>query len=169
MRIALALTCLTCFAVSSARAEELHSKTLSDAETAHVIAVLSADKSYKPLTTWEKVKLGAAYFTNPQRVRSLEIVYEYNPMAFVTGEQQETLDNLAIEGKILCTFKQDNKSAPVKAVSCDSVPNFPEASAAFKIISSEPSLLKKQPTGVLVAEDIPELRPRPKLDDNQLK
>jgi hypothetical protein len=168
MRTTFALICITCVGMHTVGSEELGHTFMSDTDKARIAAMLSSARSYKPLTTWEKVKLGAAYFTDPQRIRDSEIVYEYNPTSFIASEQQATLDNLASEGRILCAIR-DDASTQVKPISCESIPNFPHASEPFKIISSRASLLDKTPSGVLIGEAVPEPRPRPPLNDNQPK
>lgn len=154
MRILFALSFVVCAAISPAGAEDLRTQRLT-AEFS-LVPTVNTDTVYKPLTTWEKVKLGAAYFTDPQRIRDTEIVYEYSPMSFGSEQQLATLDSLANEGKILCTINNlDHGSKWIKLISCERVPNFPAASASFQIISPDPSLLDKKPSGVLVSESKP--------------
>ena len=108
---------------------------------------------YKPLTKWESVKLGAAYFTDPKRIQATQFAYEYDPAAFREVEQQAILDNLAQDGVISCALSSYNSSVLIIATSCRNVPAFPLASSGFRIISPKPNLLNEKPSAVLITED----------------
>jgi hypothetical protein len=131
------------------------------------VSSLGPVATYKPLTTWDRIKLGAAYFTDPHRVRTIQFAYEYDPTSFPAGEHKATLTSLAKEGQISCTLTGYDPSSLVDAFPCQQVPDFPWSSDSFKIISPRPSLLETQPSNVLVKEEIPEPQPRPNVEGAQ--
>jgi hypothetical protein len=44
----------------------------------------ASSTSFRPLTTWEKIKLGGAYYTNPQLVSNAAVAYTYDPKSFAS-------------------------------------------------------------------------------------
>jgi hypothetical protein len=109
--------------------------------------------TYAPLTTWDSVKLGAAYFTDPKRVKSTLFAYEYDPAVFDSPEQQANLGHLASSGSISCVSTDQTGAAPSVTVPCNKIPDFPSSSASFRIISAKSSLLDKKPSNVLVYQN----------------
>jgi len=121
--------------------------------------------TYRPLTTWDSIKLGAAYFTDPALIRATEIAYQYNPSIFVAEGHAHTLIDLAKKKQILCAIGDFNMASKetIKAVPCQKVLDFPDSTGTFSIISTQPSLLDKKPTTVLVSQNVPETTPRSEL------
>ena len=154
MRSALAACCFICISISGADAEEIgQAATQSPINSNSASTVTTTATVFKPLTTWERVKLGAAYFTNPEKVQNSKIVFEFSPVSFNTEAQRATLSKLANDGKIWCAIPPDSNTTIVKAVPCTGLANFPAMDASFKIISSQSSLLGTKPTGVLVGRN----------------
>lgn len=55
---------------------------------------------YKALDFWAKLKLGSAYYVNPQAVRETNVVYSYAPETFVASGKSPELWVLAHDGKV---------------------------------------------------------------------
>ena len=117
---------------------------------------------YKALDFWEKVKLGSAYYVNPQAVRNTIIVYSYAPQQFVAADKTHELWSLARDGKVAFGI-QETPTHSITAVTFSRLPgNYKAASPAdlnsllssgkISIISDKESLLGGKATQTLVTQ-----------------
>lgn len=52
---------------------------------------------YKPLTFWDRVRIGGAYYTDPSYIRTVRIAYGFN----FTDIPKDQIDKLIKEGKVV--------------------------------------------------------------------
>lgn len=102
---------------------------------------------FRPLTTWNKIKLGAAYYTDPRQVQDTLFAYQYDASSFLTDSQKAELNKQAQKGNVSCAkFNSDQKS--VEPIPCDRLQSSVDQKDGYKVISTEPVLLGKQPETV---------------------
>jgi hypothetical protein len=119
--------------------------------------------NYKTLGFWQKVKLGSAYYVNPQAVRDAHVVYSYDSKEFVAAGKSPEIWTLAKDGKV--TFGvPDAQASSIKAVPISAlqdeykVENQADltkllASDTVKVIATKDSLLGKSATQALVRSE----------------
>jgi hypothetical protein len=90
------------------------------------------------LSLWDKVKLSAAYYTNPHLVQQIRINYGYDPKSF----DDEKLSDLEKQGAVICVVSKTPGSMSgaytFTAVSCD------KTSRSAYVVSYKPDLLGKK-------------------------
>lgn len=150
MRTTLALVAVLA-SVSIAAAQEAGSNKPAP------LADVNVATSFVPLTFWEKIKLGGAYFTNPQLVSGAEVAYTYDPKIFAT-EGRVDLKTLE-QKKIVVCGKQGANSKSVEVIPCppqtsgSSGSEVGPARGEVKVISSEPKLLGNKAEDVVKKVD----------------
>jgi hypothetical protein len=85
----------------------LASAQTQQAEVADLKTQAPPSGDYKPLTLWDRVKIGSAYYTDPQFVQNTPVAYSYGPDNFVGKDDQ--LYQLALKGHI--AFGTANKAS----------------------------------------------------------
>jgi hypothetical protein len=103
--------------------------------------------NFRPLTTWEKIKLGAAYYTDPRQIQDTQFAYKYDASSFITDDQKTELNKQALKGNVSCA-KFDSNQKSIEPIPCDRLPSPLDPKDAYKVISTEPVLLGKQPETV---------------------
>jgi hypothetical protein len=56
--------------------------------------------AYKPLTVWQTIALGSAYYTNPQRAQNINVAYTYDGDEFTAADKNQLIWDFAKSGKI---------------------------------------------------------------------
>ena len=67
--------------------------------------------NYAKLDFWQQVKLGSAYYTNPEALHDVRIVYTFDPKAFTGTGKSEQLYALARSGTIAFGIPDKQTSA----------------------------------------------------------
>jgi hypothetical protein len=130
---------------------------------------------YEPLSLWGKIKLGSAYFTNPQLAKGSSLAYHYNLKDFASAGNDVELWKLASEGKI--TFGIPDQKGKLTALPWNEFlskykvdkPSDLEAAlydVKASIVSSKDKLLGEDANGALVKTMAwqPNVRPWEKSD-----
>jgi hypothetical protein len=79
------------------------------AETAAPKMQAPPSGDYKPLTLWDKIKLGSAYYTDPQLIQNTSVAYSFDPLDFAAKGKGDQLYQLAVDGHI--AFGTANKAS----------------------------------------------------------
>lgn len=72
--------------------------------------------TYKPLTLWDSISLGASYYTNPQRVKATSVAYSFNGPEFSDKSKSQELWTLAGEGKVFFGLTEHDKNNTIDVV-----------------------------------------------------
>jgi hypothetical protein len=100
---------------------------------------------FKPLSLWEKVKLGAAYFTNPQLSQQLQISYGYDPAEFDPAK----LSDLEKQGTVTCVVTMAPKNSSTPKTFSFTVGSCHKTSSPAYVVSASSDLLGKKPDAIL--------------------
>jgi hypothetical protein len=107
-------------------------------------------QALRALSLWDKVKLSAAYYTNPHLVQQMRINYGYDPKSF----DYEKLSDLEKQGTVMCVVSQTPGSMSgaytFTAVSCD------KSSHYAYVVSYKPDLLGKKSDMLFTVDSKPE-------------
>lgn len=141
MRFILTFSILTLF-VGSAFAQDNAANKTSTARD------ISSSK-FVSLTTWEKLKLGGAYYTSPEVIDSAPIAYVFYPRQF---DDALATDLKALErNKEVVCGRYDFNSKTIDVVTCPS--GLAATGQSVSIISNNPKLLGKNAEDVVKKGD----------------
>lgn len=110
---------------------------------------------FKTLSLWDKVKLGAAYFTDPQLSQQTQVHYGYDPTDFDPAK----LSDLEKRGTVRCVVSMS--PAPKNSIGKAYTPAFAASdcdktsSNPSYVVSKESDLLGKKPDVLLQMVDKP--------------
>jgi hypothetical protein len=101
-------------------------------------------QALRALSLWDKVKLSAAYYTNPHLIQQMRINYGYDPRSF----DDEKLSDLEKQGTVMCVASQTPDT--FTAVKCD------KTSRSAYVVSYKPDLLGKKSDVLFTLDSKPE-------------
>ena len=102
---------------------------------------------FKPLTFWDKVRIGGAYFTDPSYVRGLRIAYGFNS----TDIPKDQIDHLIREGKV--TPATVNPATGNAVATSDAQTKSMDSAKGTVLLSNSATLLGQPHSTVWVTRD----------------
>jgi hypothetical protein len=99
-------------------------------------------QTLRSLSLWEKVKLGAAYYTDPHLVQKTQLNYGYDPKTF----NDQKIADFEKQGVLYCASQKHSEAGTFNVVQCDKV----SPSVPWLVVSDKPDLLGKTPEVALV-------------------